>query len=88
MLRPLYSWDMNKKLFKKISVKGRDAKPELIRAHGMIALLAIALGVQLTITTAIDFDYNQVLSIIAAVLLAIVAMTSLGVMVVLSQAKK
>ena len=88
MLGALYSQCMNKKLLKKFSVKDKVAKQELIRAHLMIVLLSLTLAAQLLISAAIDIYYNPVLSVVAGILLVVVALTSLVVIIALSKGKK
>ena len=88
MLAWLYSLGMNKKFFTKFSVKDKAIKQELVRAHGMIVLLSIALVAQLSVTAAIDTDYDQTVALIVGLLLTVVALISTSVVVAILRGKK
>lgn len=70
---------MNKKLFKKFQVKDKAARAELARAHGMIMLLSLSLMFMVIFMSAINIDFNPVLTFIAASLLGLVVLLSLSV---------
>ena len=87
----LYSLSMIKKLFTKFSVKDKVLKRELIRAHAMIVLLSIALIVQLLVNGAAYHAEDTLIGLItgiASVLLAFVAIISISVVIAIRKGKK
>jgi hypothetical protein len=76
---------MNKTHFKKFSVKNKALKHELLRAHGMIILLVVALMGMLTFSSSFDLTLDPILTFAAVFLLAIVGVLSLSVVIALAR---
>jgi uncharacterized membrane protein len=72
---------MTKKHYSKFKIKDKVLKNELVRAHGMIILLVIALMVVLTVSSSLEIALDPVLTFFAVLLLAVVGMLSLTVVV-------
>lgn len=84
----LYSGAMNKTLFKKITVKDKAVRNELIRAHTIIVLLSVALiFVLLTVSTS-GIVLDMGLSIAASVFLLLVAIFSLSIVLYIAKKSK
>ena len=79
---------MKTKYYAKFLLKDKVAKNELIRAHGMIILLVIALMATLAIATVPDATFDPVLTFIAVVLLAVVGLISLSVVLSMTYNRK
>jgi len=77
---------MSKKVFRKINdIKGEAAKEELHRAHAIIGILSLSLAFLLILGALQPLELEPVLAIIAAVLLGLVAVMSLGISVLLTK---
>lgn len=77
---------MNRKVFRKVKdIKGAVAKQELRRAHAIIGILSLSLAFLLVVGALQPLEFEPVLSIIAAILLGIVAFISLGISYVLGR---
>ena len=77
---------MSKKVFLKINdIKGKAAKEELRRAHAIIGILSLSLAFLLVLGALQPLELEPVLAIIAAVLLGLVAVISLGISVLLTK---
>ena len=79
---------MNKKHFSKFKIKDKVLRAELVRAHGMIILLVIALMTILTLSNMLDLILDPVLTFAAVILLAIVGLLSLSVVAALLMKRK
>ena len=79
---------MKKTFLSKFQSKDKVLKAELLRAHGMIILLVIAFMATLTLSSRFDIALDPTLSLIAVILLAIVALISLSVVISLFKMKK
>jgi len=87
----LYSLSMIKKFFTKFSAKDKVLKRELVRAHAMVALLSVALLVQLLVNSATFYSNDTTMGVItgiAAVLLGFVAVISISVIIAIRKGKK
>ena len=87
----LYSLSMIKKFFTKFSAKDKVLKRELVRAHAMVALLSVALLVQLLVNGATFYSNDTTMGVItgiAAVLLGFVAVISISVIIAIRKGKK
>lgn len=87
MVGKLYSWSMNKKILKKFVIKDAVAKKELIRAHGLVILLSMALMFLLSFSAIIDIAVDPILAFSAIILLAVVVILSLSVVLTLIKKK-
>ena len=79
---------MNKKYFSKFNIKDKKVKSELVRAHGMIILLVVALMFVLAISSTLNILLEPVLTLIAVLLLAVVGIISLTVVLSISRLRK
>ena len=78
---------MNKKYLKKFTIKDKNAKAKLARAHATIVLLVIALMFVLTLSGSFQLTLDPLLSFIVVVLLAFVGLISLSVVMTLYKKK-
>lgn len=76
---------MNKKHYSKFHIKDKVLQRELVRAHGMIILLAAALMVVLVLSSVYGVTFDPVMSFSAVFLLAVVGLLSLSVFMVLTK---
>jgi len=76
---------MNKKYFTKFNIKDKVLKQELVRAHGMIILLVVALMGMLAFSGSFDLALDPTLTFAAVFLLALVGIISLTVVVSLTK---
>ena len=83
-----YSLSMNKKHFTKFKVKDKVLKSELVRAHGMIILLVVALMAVLTVSSSFDVALDPILTFWAVLLLAVVGLLSLSVVIAIVTKRK
>ena len=83
-----YSLSMNKKHFTKFKVKDKVLKSELVRAHGMIILLVVALMAVLTVSSSFDVALDPILTFWAVILLAVVGLLSLSVVIAIVTKRK
>ena len=79
---------MNKKHFTKFKVKDKVLKSELVRAHGMIILLVVALMAVLTVSSSFDVALDPILTFWAVILLAVVGLLSLSVVIAIVTKRK
>lgn len=81
--------DMKKKYYSKFQIKDKVLRRELVRAHGMIVLLVLALLTTLAMLNMYSSNSNAVLVSVEAILLAVVGFISLSVIVsILAKRKK
>ena len=80
---------MKKKYYSKFQIKDTVLRRELVRAHGMIVLLVLALLTTLAILNMYSLNSTAVLVSVEAILLAVVGIISLSVIVsILAKRKK
>jgi hypothetical protein len=78
---------MKNKLFKRVSIKDKAAKQELLRAHLIIVLLCLALMMVLELSAGMLVQLDITLSTIAVVLLALVTIASGSIVIAIKKSK-